>query len=88
MVKINLKKWPMRIVEYEEEQEEIQEILSLYQMYKMTNEKNPFEECIYKKKSNINERNSSRNSFTSSEDDSMLDDEQFKRDASPGLKKM
>jgi hypothetical protein len=76
----------MQNIEYEEE--EIQEILSLYQMYKMTNEKNPFEECIYKKKGGHTERSSFKNSFESSEEDSESDDHQFKRDASPGLKKL
>lgn len=76
----------MQNIEFEEE--EVQEVLSLYQMYKLTQEKNPFEECIYKKKQSDPEKHSFRNSFESSEDDSMLDDEQFKRDASPGLKKL
>ena len=80
---MDLNKWPMQNIEYEEE--EIQEVLSLYQMYKLTNEKNPFEECIYKMNS---DKQSLHHSFESSEDDSMLEDDQFKRDASPGLKKL
>lgn len=66
----------------------MQEIQSLYQMYKNTNENNPFEECIYKKKGNLYEKGSTENSFQTMDEDSMLDDEQFKRDASPGLKKL
>lgn len=60
-------------------------------MYNIINEKNPFEECLIQKKTRMFSDSSSTqqpNSNGSFSDDLDSDDEQYKRDCSPGLKKL
>jgi hypothetical protein len=79
----------MKNVNFEEDS--IQDIIPLKKMYNIINEKNPFEECLIQKKNKIISDSStvqqpdSNDSFS---DELDSDDEQYKRDCSPGLKKL
>ena len=81
-------KWPIKNINLEEEN--IQEIIPLYKMFQMIDERTSFEECLMPKRTHESETSSFENEDLTDSYCSYREQEkeEFKRNLSPGLKKL